>query len=393
MPPPRPREPLRHTGADLRRKAVICAIVAASCAILLVSLGLAVDRIWIAWGALGCAAAGVLALRNRIIPDCPRPSFGEVALAAATATYTIAAVAFAWWGVYWLIRWTLSLIESIASIGMNEDRIAWIVTIIMFGPVLLVAAARAAHEMEAELYPATGLRSRYRDVIRFRGRKLLMRTALLAVGLIAFFVLAVTRDIARETVGTWLLIIFALGGAAFAVPAGAQRLGSVRAPDVKSVADSAEAAGWEVLPNPQTGDVGVDPYLAEVDLFASKGPLSMVMKVVQGDAGAVAEGKLNPVGWPIVATVLTAARALSSDQVPEGVKTVEPVLVLLDTELESEPLLFAADNGVALLAVDADTTFARAPDVPGLEQELTAIGDGLRAARAKRPAVKPEASA
>lgn len=377
-------DPLRHSGADVRRKAVIALIVGVSAAVLLFALGLALGRAWMTWGAVVCLIAAALSLRRRMIPDCPRPSSGEVALAASTATYTISAVAFAWWGFYWLIRWGFSLFESVTSLDVNEDRIAWIVCLVMFGPVLVVAAARAAYEMEAELYPATGLRSRYRDVIRFRGRKLAIRTAALIVGLIAFIALAYVLDIQRDTVGTWLLIIFALGGATFAVPAGAQRLGSVRAPDVKLVADCAAAAGWTVLPNPQTGDVGIDPYLSEVDLFASKGPLSVLMKVVQGDLGTVADGKLDPVGWPVVATVLTASRVLPADQLPPGVETVEPVVVLLDTELQPDPLLFASENGIALLFVDSRSAYALASAVPRLEEELQKIGEDVRAQREKR---------
>jgi hypothetical protein len=162
----------------------------------------------------------------------------------------------------------------------------------------------------------------------------------------------------------------------------------VRAPDVKQVADSATAAGWTVLPNPQTGDVGIDPYLAEVDLFASKDSLSVLMKVVRGDPGTVADGKLDPVGWPVVATVLTASRVLPADQLPDGVKTVEPVVVLIDAELQSEPLLFASQNGVALLFVDGASAYALARDVPRLEEELQAIGERIRAQRQK-PAVAP----
>jgi hypothetical protein len=381
-------DPLRHSAADVRRKAVIAVIIALSSAVLLFALGLALGRAWMAWGAVACLVAAALSLRRRIIPNCPRPSTGEVALAAATATYTISAVAFAWWGFYWLIGWALSLFETISSLSVNENRIAWIACLVMFGPVLVVAAARSAYEMEAELYPGTGLRSRYRDVIRFRGRKLAMRTAALIVGLAAFIVLANVLDIQRDTVGTWLLISFVLSGAAFAVPAGAQRLGSVRAPDVKQVADSAAAAGWTVLPNPQTGDVGIDPYLAEVDLFASKDSLSVLMKVVRGDPGTVADGKLDPVGWPVVATVLTASRVLPENQLPDGVKTVEPVVVLIDAELQSEPLLFASQNGVALLFVDGASAYALARDVPRLEEELQAIGERIRAQRQK-PEVAP----
>jgi hypothetical protein len=90
----------------------------------------------------------------------------------------------------------------------------------------------------------------------------------------------------------------------------------------------------------------------------------------------------------VVATVLTAARTLPPDQVPKGVETVEPVLVLIDAELQSEPLLFASENGVGLLSVDAAATFALAPDVPRLEEELQAIGDAFQALRstAKRGA-------
>jgi hypothetical protein len=106
------------------------------------------------------------------------------------------------------------------------------------------------------------------------------------------------------------------------------------------------------------------------------------MKVIQGDLGGGGEGQLDPIGWPVVATVLTAAKALPRDQLPEGVQTVEPVLVLIDAELQAEPLLFAAQNGVALLSIDGNETSARARGVPRLEDELRAIGDGVRAGAA-----------
>jgi hypothetical protein len=80
-----------------------------------------------------------------------------------------------------------------------------------------------------------------------------------------------------------------------------------------------------------------------------------------------------------VATVLTAAKSLPPGQLPEGVQTVEPVLVLIDAELQGEPLLFAASNGVALLSIEPDATSVRARGVPRLEAELRAIGDRFRA--------------
>jgi hypothetical protein len=49
--------------------------------------------------------------------------------------------------------------------------------------------------------------------------------------------------------------------------------------------------------------------------------------------------------------------------------------VLIDAELQSEPLLFAAQNGIGLLSIEGGSAFARAREVPRLEQELQAIGD------------------
>jgi hypothetical protein len=375
MPSP-PRPPLSATA--LRRKGIIALTVAGGAAALLFALGLALGHVWVTALAVLYAIGAAVALRRRAIPDCPGPSVGEFALAAATATYLMAAVALVWLGVYWLIHVLLRGAEWTLSAGLGENRWAWFATLVWLGPVMLVAAARAATEMEAELYPATGLRSRYRDVLRFRGHGIKLRAIGFAVVLAVFVAAALAADLEDATIGTWLLVILGGGCATFAVPAGAQRLGSLRAPDVKRVADSAEAAGWEVLPNPQTGNAGIDPYLAEVDLFARKGSLSALVKVIQGEQGQVGAGQLDPVGWPVVATVLTAARSLPPDQLPEGVRTVEPVLVLLDAELQSEPLLFAAQNGVGLLSVDADGVSARAPDVPRLEAELQAIGERYR---------------
>ena len=392
MAPPE-RKPLRHSRADLRRKAVICALITVSAAILLLPLGFALGRLWVTALAVLCGLASGYMLRKRGIPDCPRPSVGEVLLATATATYMLAAVAFAWLLFYWLLHGALGLVESVSTVGIDERRLAWLASGIMFGAAMVVTAGRAGYEMEAELYPATGLRSRYRDVIRFRGRQLMWRTVALVVFLALFVGWAVIVHLDREWVGGCVLAVLAVAASGFAVPAGAQRLGSVRAPDVRRVAEAAERTGWRVLPNPQTGDPGLDPYLAEVDLFASKASLSMLVKVVQGDPGAVAEGKLDPIGWPVVATVLTAARTLPTDQVPEGVETVEPVLVLIDAELQSEPLLFASENGVGLLSVDAGATFALAADVPRLEEELQAIGDAFRALPRKPVAVKRGAPA
>jgi hypothetical protein len=392
MTPPA-RTPLRHSPADLRRKAVICLLIAVSAAILLLPLGFALGRVWVTAVALLCGIASAYMLRRRAIPNCPRPSLGEVLLATATATYLMAAIAFGWLVFYWLLHGLLGLVETVTTVGIDEDRIAWYATLLMFAPTMVHTAGRAGYEMEAELYPATGLRSRYRDVIRFRGRRLIWRTVALVVGVGVFVGGAVLADLDREWTGACVVAVLAVSASGFAVPAGAQRLGSVRAPDVKRVAESAEAAGWRVLPNPQTGDPGLDPYLAEVDLFASKDALSMLVKVVQGAPGSVAEGNLDPIGWPVVATVLTAARTLPSDQVPEGVRTVEPVLVLIDAELQSEPLLFASENGVGLLSLGGETTFALAPGVPRLEQELQAIGDAFQALRRKTPVTKRGAAA
>jgi hypothetical protein len=364
----------RHSGAALGRKAVICGIVTACSALLLYALGLALDeRAWLPLLALPFGVAAALALRRRVLPDCPPPALGEFALGAATAMYLLAAVALFWLGAYWAIRGVLSLFE------LDADRWAFIVTLFWLGPTMLVAAGRAAYELESELYPGTGLRSRYRDVIRFRGSALRLRAVVLVV---AFVALILFVSLSPAGIGAALLVFLTLGAASYAVPAGAQRLGTVRAPDVKRVADSAEAAGWTVLPNPQIGDGGIDPYLAEIDLFARKGGLAMVMKVVQGNLGAAGEGQLDPIGWPVVATVLTAAKSLPPGELPAGVRTVEPVLVLIDAELQAEPLLFAATNGVALLSIDGATTSVRARGVPRLEDELRAIGDRLRAGAA-----------
>jgi hypothetical protein len=274
--------PPRHAGAALGRKAVICVVVTACAAVLLYALGLALhERAWLAALALPCGVGAALALRRRVLPDSPPPVLGELVLGAATVMYLLAAVALFWLGAYWVIRGVLSLFD------LDEDRWSFIVTLFWLGPTMLVAAGRAAYELETELYPGTGLRSRYRDVIRFRGRALKLR----AVGLVvAFVALILFVSLSPTGIGVVLLLFLALGAASYAVPAGAQRLGSVRAPDVKRVADSAEATGWSVLPNPQTGDGGIDPYLAEVDLFARKDALAVVMKVIQGNLGRRATG-------------------------------------------------------------------------------------------------------
>jgi hypothetical protein len=83
----------------------------------------------------------------------PGPATAEVALAAATATYLMAAVVLLWLGMYWLLRGAVRLIDELLLIGLSDDAIAWCAMLVWLGATMLTVTGRAAVEIESEFYP------------------------------------------------------------------------------------------------------------------------------------------------------------------------------------------------------------------------------------------------
>src|SRR3954452_2223167 len=160
---------------DLGKKVGASVAVAVTGGAMLLALGAVMGRLWLAAGGVACGLITLVVLRDRPIPDCPPPTWGERALALAGVGSQLGAVGLMWWALYWALRGVGSVVERVSGLDIDPRSIAFWLTLAWLGPVTLVAAGRAAGTMMRELYPATGLHSTYYDVLRFRRAELRRR--------------------------------------------------------------------------------------------------------------------------------------------------------------------------------------------------------------------------
>lgn len=352
-------------------------ITVACTAVVLFAFGASLGHFWPVLLALLVAVATALGMRGRSIPEAPTPSVGVFALATATLLFSVVAIAFASWVLYWILVLGLTLLEELTPLDLDADSIAgWIAPAWLAG-LLLGYSPTAARELASSLYPAAGLHSRLFDVTRYQRSALLKRAAGAVVGVGTLIVLAYSADLPGEDPGTTLLVSLMLVVSLFATPESSPRVGTATGSDVENVTRSLEQRGWTVMPSPQTGEEGIDPLLAEVDLFAYKGHRSLLLEV-RGE-----RGESTPTQWAACTSLLTAARALPRTVLPPDVGSVDPVMVLVDSEVEPAIDRFARMHDVSLIVLDTRerSTYVNGPEP--VRDELESVAELAVSGRAR----------
>ena len=138
--------------------------------------------------------------------------------------------------------------------------------------------------------------------------------------------------------------------------------------------------GFEVITNPRTDRSAVDPFLAGVDLFTYRGPRAYLVAVRRG----AAEGEIDE--WTAAIQLTNAARSLVDDDLPTGVKAVQPLMVLVDCGAESAVDTLYWDFGLVTLQIDTHRSTATTARVRDTDQ-LVAVGNRYIALAGHGPSV------
>jgi hypothetical protein len=382
-----PQYSRQDTSASLarRRRAIVVALTVLATTLVLFAFCASLGNYWPVVLAVPVAVVTALGMRGRGIPDAPTPSLGVFALATATLLFSIVALAFVSWLVYWLLMGCLYALD-LTPVDLDEDVIAgWIAPAWLAG-LMLGYAPTAARELATGLYPSAGVHSRYVDVTRFKRSALLLRGAVAVVAIGVVIAIAYYGDLPGEDYGTALLVGLLILVSLFATPESTARPGAAAGSDVTDgVARELGEQGWTVLQRPQTGEAAIDPLLAEVDLFAHNGERALLVEVKAKSAGA------TPAQWAACTGLLTAAKALHRGVLPPEVASVDPVMVLVDIDLQPAIDGFARSHGMALVVVDTATGDIHVKGKQPLRGELEAM---VRAAVAdgSRPRDEPDES-
>jgi hypothetical protein len=350
------------------RGVTIVVLFALVSTLVLFALGWSLGRPWLQLLAVPGTGLAAFGLRGHRIPDAIRPTIPEVALAAASVLFRVGSLALLWWLVYWFFVHALDWISDLGGFTLNQSTIAWLVTLVWLGPTYLAFCAPLAREVAGALYPAAGLHSTYYDVLRFRRTSLLSRFASAVVGLCGLTAFLVFADISGNDVGTLLLFSLLFLGGLFAAPESGVGSEPVAEVDVPTVVRSFKDSGWAVVTNPQTGSQDIDPLLADVDVFASKGQRSLLVEVKRGG------GETEARRWAAAAGLLTAARELPPSEFPPGVRSCEPVLILVDARPTPSLTQFATDHGISIVGLDSDEKNVHVDAPEELRQDLEALG-------------------
>jgi hypothetical protein len=360
--------PSPSSGASEWRRVLVIGLTTACAAMAFLAFGASLGRYWTVLLTVPAAITAALGMRGRPIPDAPMPTLGVVALATATLLFSFVALAFVAWSLYWLVRGPLYFVETLANVGLAAERIGWWFSLALLSLLLLAYAPSAARKLAAALYPAAGLHSRYFDATRFERSALLMRAGGAIAIVAALIVIAYTADLPGEDLGTTLLFSLVAVGSLFATPETGLRADAPAEEDVENVTYSLRKRGWTVLQTPRTGDEGIDPLLAEVDLFAYRETTSILVDVSRANGYATTQ-------WAACAGLVTAAQALPSTELPPGIDVVEPVMVLVDSAIEPALARFARRHSVSVVVLDMKDQSISVAASDRLYEELTAIGE------------------
>jgi hypothetical protein len=113
-----------------------------------------------------------------------------------------------------------------------------------------------------------------------------------------------------------------------------------------TIGELLKALGWALLPQPRTGQAEIDPFLAEIDFLATRQDRALVVLVTS--RGLTEQEVLRK-----AANVALASSALSAagEKSQANSKPVEPVLVVLESEVSSKLHVFTNHQGVTVVHV------------------------------------------
>jgi len=281
-----------------------------------------------------------------------QPRFWEIVLGGISSVYLPALSSvgsLAVWAVFLVLAWLLKAFLSWigVSLAVQPDVIAfWPAAVLQVLMSLFLGGG--GERLRAQLYPdVAGFRSAFYDLgVRKRGRLVGC-----AAGVFAFLGIL----IAGHLLWVWnerlvyMLLQFALavvGGSLWTVG----DLPILSSSALYPVKRLLEATGREVTTLPNTGDESVDPLLANIDLYADDEarPLAIQLRTPEHRPGTI--------DWTAASTLKTAAwtlddvRRASREDCPQ----TEPVMVLVGVEVDESLDLFAGENGVRVVRLEAE---------------------------------------
>lgn len=308
-----------------------------------------------------------------------------------------------WLLLYVLLYGILTLLLALASwLGLT---LAWDVAAIAFIATLVPAiflggvwGAVSCEDMFDQLYPGVpGVRSPLHGLVTYRGRMLIIATAIIVV-LFAVGLWLTWEHSTRSGLSFGLL--FAQIYILVASIAPLTLVQTIQRPKPSAAADAAEklfsASGYEVRRYPQTMQTEIDPLLLNLDFVAFDQEYAFAVEVKNQ------ENPAQSVGWETAASLRAAASALDRFLHTTGLTPakVEPLLILiggtlsesLQQFLKEEPIRIGQISNTSALAEilatdDPDALRALAHtylSLPEVVPDPAVIGSDPRASGGRR---------
>jgi hypothetical protein len=301
----------------------------------------------------------------------------ELSVAELVPAFADALILPCFLGVVWiLIYWAAHGIATLAGGHAHTIGLAVSCGLLLFPATAFVGVT--VRDAGRELYPdAVGSPSLFEATVTTQGRRLYIYAglALLPPVAVALLVLVGVADVVGVVLAGGLLLYgFVLGG--IARPAGLRGEPEVAGEAVPvGLARAFEAQGYQVIREPRTGTPAADPFLLEVDLFVHRAERAFVVQVKQSRAA------FEPAEWTSAMSVVNAGRSLEASDLPHGVISVRPLLVLVDLCPDAHLEQLCETYSLTVLALQPlEANFSVLGETPG--DDLTAVarrylGDAL----------------
>jgi hypothetical protein len=130
-------------------------------------------------------------------------------------------------------------------------------------------------------------------------------------------------------------------------PSTQPELQQAESPLVEQIAAALEDEGFSTILSPQTGKPDVDPLIARLDIFAYRGEQALAVEIKHR------AGETGSLDWRGATGLVTATRALveTPTELPEQVRSVNPLLVLVDDGPEPSLSKFCEEESIPLVSV------------------------------------------
>ena len=266
-------------------------------------------------------------------------SLGSMASIASLGCYS--AVQFLHWvasKVAGLFNWTIPFgWERPATV------VGYFVAAILI-PGIVIATAKGL--MQALFPSVAGYSTPFHRLLRKPWVPFLVGAVFMLV--VAFVVLAFTWPRERFGVSASIITSFVIFIGTMWAWSGAQQETAPRAftNAEDAIGELLKALGWALLTQPRTGQAEIDPFLAEIDFLATRQDRALLV-LVTSPGLTEQEVVRKAANVALASSALTAADEKSQ----ANSKPVEPVLVVLESEVSSKLHVFSNHQGVTVVHV------------------------------------------